>query len=115
MHRIDLSQTNEADCDKEVALQAAVINNHSHVGCGDNFTCRLKMPRPVAPKSQLIPDTNMVALKRTGEMLSPFAYSPMLALPCNMAFWLSCDGTRYLREKDMYDQLQELGATKVNL
>ncbi len=61
LHRLDLSTSNTAACDKEVAFQAAGINNHSHIGCSDNFSCRLKVPCPIVSESHFIPNTQMVA------------------------------------------------------
>lgn len=109
-------RANKTACDLEITHQASVLQHHLHdaLGCGDDFTCTAKLPRELVSRTEFLPSTQMIRFKRTGEYLSPFSYSLMLACPFNMAWYNLCDASRYMREHAQWTVLHEAGATKVS-
>lgn len=106
----------KSTCDREVTHQSSITQHHTHsaIYCGgDDFTCKNKLPRPLVWITQFLPESQMVMLRRTGLYLTPFIYCVMLSSPFNMASYVMCDASRFLRERDQWQMLMAEGVTKV--
>jgi hypothetical protein len=106
----------KTECNREVAMQTAVLQQHQHdpFGCGDDFTCKSDLPRELVEETSFLPGTLMVRIKRTGRYFSPFIYSLMLSSPFNMASYVMCDASRFERRMEQWRILNEAGATRVS-
>ena len=102
-----------SDCDREVANLAAVLQNHHHYGCGDDLTCSRSLPRPKVDETHFVEDSQLLAVRRTGTMLTGYIYPLMLAAPSNHAVWLNYDASQYLRQLEQWQLLHDLGLTTV--
>ena len=103
-----------AECAREVALLAAVVEHHVHFGCGTDLTCPRSLPRPLVAQTHFIEGSQVLALLRTGTMLSGYIQPLMLAAPTNVAIWLTCDGSQYLRQLEQWQALRDLNKTTVS-
>lgn len=104
-------------------LKASVETTHSHehtYTCkkggrhGNHYDCRMDYDLPLVPKTCLIADATF-AVRRDHGMLPAFVPGLQLAYPANHVMQLTCDVTRWLRQRLLYQDAQEQSEKQVIL
>ncbi len=99
-----------------VARGAQESQNHDHTATcakggrkGDDMDCRGALPRVTRGETEV--HAGGVLLRRDHGMLAPYLPSMMLAHPCNMAVYLSCEVGRWAREHKIWMARKAAGET----
>ena len=76
-------------------------------GAATDHGCRLQMPRPIQLETELacIDGVDILLIKRLARDLVPFWDVIMLAMPTNMAMYITAEQSRYARELEMWSAL----------
>jgi hypothetical protein len=79
------------------------LHHHTHTCkkqgfAGNNWSCRVSMPRPVVANTSVFKDTSTLLVKCNNGHIAPHLKSLLLAQPCNMAVWLSCEASSFYRD-----------------
>jgi len=113
-HEAQLDTWTQEKLDRFVAQAAVETQRHKHThtcmkngGAATDRGCRLQMPRPLQPHTELRSDdgVDVLLVKRTAQDLVPFWEFFMLAMPINMAMFLAADQGRYARDLEMWEAM----------
>ena len=109
--------------DLQAYLKASVLTTHGHehtFTCkkggrrGDHFDCRMDYDLPLVPSTCLVADATF-AVRREHGMLPPYVPGLQLAYPANHVIQLTCDVTRWLRHRLLFEDAERDKNTKVTL
>jgi hypothetical protein len=68
-------------------------------GClGTDLSCNVTMPRPTVDAHTIVTSSGALLAKCNKSSIAPYIPAVLLATPCNMAIWLSCEVSTWWRD-----------------
>jgi hypothetical protein len=81
-------------------------------GClGTDLSCNVNMPRPTVDQHTIMPNTGTLLVRCNKSSIAPYIPAVLLANPCNMAIWLSCEVSTWWREWHLWALAKAHGHT----
>jgi len=106
---------------QHVAEVALHLQRHRHThtcakngGTQSDKGCRLLMPRPLQQHTELldVDGVDVLLVRRLAKDLVPYWTFLQLAMPTNMAMYISAEQSRYMRDLGLYENLSPEGQAK---